>query len=125
MILGSQDEDSERLGPERGPKRQAEIQEMYEKQWLTEAPQVLYTPLHWLGYWNDYPSIGFLLSQVDKSDPVHIERIMSRTSTDLTPLDIAARNKSNDAALLFLQYFEKNFDIVIDVFRRADQELRR
>lgn len=47
---------------------------------------------------------------------------MARTSTDLTPLDIAGRNKSNDAALLWLQYFEKNFDIIEDVFHKADQE---
>ena len=95
--------------------------EMYHNQWLTKVPEVKYTPLHWLGYWNDYHSIDFLLCQVDKTKMEHVETIMQRTSKDLTPLDIAARNKSNQSVLLFLNFFETNFDMVIDVFHRADK----
>ena len=96
LILGSSKVDKQNESISKlSEKKQAEIMEMYHNQWLTKVPEVKYTPLHWLGYWNDYHSIDFLLCQVDKTKMEHVETIMQRTSKDLTPLDIAARNKSN------------------------------
>ena len=36
--------------------------------WMYRVPQVKYSPLHWLAYWNDYPTIEYLLGHVDKND---------------------------------------------------------
>lgn len=33
--------------------------------WLFRVSQVKYSPLHWLAYWNDYKSVGFLLDCVE------------------------------------------------------------
>ena len=77
---------------------------------------MLYTPLHWLAYWNDYYSVQYLLDLVDKEDYEEIELIMSKTSEGVTPMDIAGRNKSNQTAIMMLEYFRKNFDIIVDVF---------
>lgn len=41
---------------------------------------------------------------------------MHETSALLTPLDIAGLHYSIEAALLFLEFFHDNFDIIIDVF---------
>ena len=84
---------------------------------MYRIPQVSYSPLHWLAYWNDYATIEFLLSHVDKDDPEQVEMIMANTSEGLTPLDIAGRHGSNEAALIFMLYFSLNFDIIVDVFK--------
>ena len=47
--------------------------------WLLQVSQVKYSPLHWLAYWNDYPSIEFLLSQVDTINSFNVMLIMHST----------------------------------------------
>ena len=42
--------------------------------------------------------------------------ILASTKEGLTPLDIAGRHGSNEAALIFMLFFQMNFDIVISVF---------
>ena len=43
--------------------------------------------------------------------------IMAETVEGLTPLDIAGRHGSFEAALIFLLYFQMNFDIITDIFK--------
>lgn len=64
-----------------------------------------------------------MLSLVDKDLKSQTQLILASTSCDLTPLDIAGRNKSNEVALLFLDYFKKNFDIIMEVFDDESQKL--
>jgi len=84
--------------------------------WLFRVSQVKYTPLHWLALWNDYQSIEYLLNSVDKNDPEQVKMIMSYNNDGLTPLDVAGVRQSNEAALIFLGYFKRNFPMIQWVF---------
>lgn len=50
-----------------------------------------------------------------------IKLIMSSTADGLTPLDIAGRNKSHEAALLFLEFFRDNFNIITSLFEPSNK----
>ena len=43
--------------------------------------------------------------------------IMAQTKEGLTPLDIAGSHGSNESALIFMLFFQMNFDIVVNVFK--------
>lgn len=74
-------------------------------EWLIQVREVKYSPLHWLAYWNDTESILFLLRLANKDEKITIDRILCLNCNDNTPVDTAGKNRSNLAAMLFLDFF--------------------
>lgn len=74
-------------------------------EWLLQVKEVKYSPLHWLAYWNDTESILFLLRLANKDEKITIDRILCLNCNDNTPVDTAGKNRSNLAAMLFLDFF--------------------
>lgn len=79
-------------------------------------PQILYSPLHWLAYWDDHNSVNFLLSTVSGRDSKKVQRLFRPNSDDLTPLDIAGVNNAHETLLHIINYFQDNFHILEQVF---------
>ena len=79
-------------------------------------PQILYTPLHWLAYWNDHKSIEFLLSTVSPDDKEKVKYLFKPNDKDLTPLDFAGVNNAFESIQLIISYFRNNFEIIEWVF---------
>jgi len=74
-------------------------------EWLIQVREVKYSPLHWLAYWNDTESILFLLRLANKDEKITIDKILCLNCNDNTPVDTAGKNRSNLAAMLFLDFF--------------------
>lgn len=95
-------------------KEQILTQENYAK-WDFQAKQVLYTPLHWLAYWNDAESIHYILNQVpDKTE--QFVKILTQNESKMTPLDIAGKHESHESALVFIDYLQKKFHMIEKLF---------
>ena len=75
-----------------------------------------YSPLHWLACNNDVNSIRYLLGLIQPEDKDEINHVMCLSHDGMTALDLAAKNKSDDAAKAIIKYFTKNFEYVVRVF---------
>lgn len=75
----------------------------------------MYTPIHWLAYWNDVESINYILELVPNKKQYIIET-MKPNIRNLSPLDVAGKHKSHESALLLLQFLRNHFNFVEDIF---------
>ena len=71
--------------------------------WNFCAPQILYTPIHWLAYWNDVESIKYLLKSIPL-DKITYELVLCANSDGMTPIDIAGKHESHESAIMLLKY---------------------
>lgn len=62
-------------------KKKNKPKEKYLSTWLDRVPQILYSPLHWLAYWDDHYSIKFLLSTICVTDKEKI-KLMFKPNQD-------------------------------------------
>ena len=79
-------------------------------------PQIKYSSLHWLAYWNDHRSIEFLLSTLPGTDRERIQKLLLPNSEDYTAIDFAGMHKSFECLLIMILYFRENFHILHLVF---------
>jgi len=81
--------------------------------------QINYTPLHWLAYWNDAESIELILTHfhwmhIDKKP--NIPDVMASDSLGMTPLDVAGKHGSREAANSILNFFANHFNYIHQIF---------
>ena len=84
------------------------------------SPQIKYTPLHWLAYWNDVGSIMLIFETFDSKPEKQFHEfqiMMTVGGKGLTPIDIAAKNKSHEAAILLLDQFIKRKDLIANIYQ--------
>ena len=85
--------------------------------WTFVSNQTHYTPMHWLCYWNDKKSIEYILSLVESNASVeNLEKLMTQSYNQMTPIDMAGKNGSVDAALLILNFFTTRFKFIEMLF---------
>ena len=85
--------------------------------WTFTCEQTGLTPMHWLAYWDDQPSVRYIL-QILETDITKeaLQKLMNISFNGLTPIDTAGKNHSNEVAMEFLEYFVQRFRYIEFVF---------
>ena len=91
----------------------SQIASEYSANWKFTAEQIFYTPIHWLAYWNDVEALKYIISIIP-ADQFHL--VMSMTSEAMTPLDIAGKHGSHEAAHFLINYLTEKFSIIKNCF---------
>lgn len=91
--------------------------------WAYVAPQVEYTPLHWLAFWNDVESIHYILNLIP-DDVEEIKKIMRQNFSGLTPLDIAGQHKCHEAGIMMINFLTSKFNYIVDIYNETDKKNR-
>ena len=81
--------------------------------WKFTCEQTGLTPMHWLAYWDDQPSIRYILEvlETDVSKEA-LHKVMNISFNGLSPIDTAGKNHSKEAAMQILDYFVHRFRYV-------------
>ena len=80
--------------------------------WDFISPQLFYTPIHWLAYWDDSATLHYLLNLIPK-DINEFVKIFHTNFDELCALDIAGMKKCNLSAFIIMEYCKIHFDKVI------------
>ena len=111
-----------RLKPDKDMSRKQILEKLILEgaDWSFVCPSIKYTPLHWLGYWNDVSAILLLFETFDKLEESekmkNFQTMMSLSSNGVTPLDVAAKNRSHTAAILMVDQFIKRKAYISQIF---------
>ena len=77
---------------------------------------MLYTPFHWLAFWNDHKSIDFLLNTLDVHCTGTFAKLMNMNESKLTALDLAGSHQAFESLFIMLHYFKTHFGILEKIF---------